>query len=265
MRFGAMNFPIRPVVEEIRAIGALGFDYLELTLDAPMAHHEVVLREKGPILTALAEHGLGLVCHLPTFVSCADLTPGIREASRAEIRRSLDAAAELGAEKVVAHPPVIGPMGALAQDLVRPLVVEGLNEMLDHAANLGLTVCLENMFPRYGVMVEPEEFRPVFEARPDLKLTLDTGHAFIQGEGEKRLFAFVETWGRRLGHLHVSDNQGRRDDHLPVGRGKVPFSRLAKALKYRTTLDTVTLEIFTGHREDLVHSRETFQRYLDAA
>jgi sugar phosphate isomerase/epimerase len=253
------------VVDEIRAIAALGFDYLELTLDAPLAHHALVRREKHEILGALADHGLGLVCHLPTFVSTADLTPGIRAASRHEIRRSLDAAAALGAEKVVAHPPVIGGLAVLARELVRPLVAEGMDRMLDHAAGLGLAVCLENMFPRYGVCVEPEEFGPLFAARPDLRLTLDTGHAFIDGRRGKRLLAFVETWGQRLGHLHVSDNGGRRDDHLPVGRGKVPFARLAKALNRFAAVATVTMEIFTERREDLAESREAFRRIMEEA
>lgn len=35
MQFGAMNYPIRPVLEEIEVIGTLGFDYRELAMDAP--------------------------------------------------------------------------------------------------------------------------------------------------------------------------------------------------------------------------------------
>lgn len=258
MRFGVMNFPLRPVVEEIRAIADLGFDYLELTLDAPLAHHDVVRRQRSAILGALADGGLGLVCHLPTFVSTADLTPALRQASRDEIRRSLDVAADLGAEKVVAHPPAIGFMAALAMDRVRPLVDEALAEMLAHAAALGLGVCLENMFPRYRVGVEPSEFAPLLAAWPALRLTLDVGHAFIEGRKTQRLLAFIETLGHRIGHLHLSDNKGQRDEHLPLGQGRIPYARIVRALRGRVDLDTATLEIFTGRREDLVSSRDAF-------
>jgi len=34
-----MNFPVKPVVEEIKMIADLGFDYLELTMDPPQAHY----------------------------------------------------------------------------------------------------------------------------------------------------------------------------------------------------------------------------------
>lgn len=36
MQFGAMNFPVIPVLEEIDTIARLGFDYLELAMDPPM-------------------------------------------------------------------------------------------------------------------------------------------------------------------------------------------------------------------------------------
>ena len=264
MRFGAMNFPVRPVVEEIRAIANLGLDYLELTLDAPLAHHAVVRQQRSEILGALADAGLGLVCHLPTFVHTADLTPALRQASRDEIRRSLDAAAELGAEKVVAHPPAIGFMGALVMDLVRPLVAEGMTAMLTHAASLGVCVCLENMFPRYRVGVEPSEFEPLLAAWPELRLTLDVGHAFIDDRKTRRLMVFIETLGHRIGHLHLSDNGGQRDEHLPLGQGRIPYARIARALKRQVDVDTVTLEIFTDRREDLIDSRDFFRRLVAA-
>jgi hypothetical protein len=34
MQYGAMNFPIKPVADELADIAALGFDYLELTMAA---------------------------------------------------------------------------------------------------------------------------------------------------------------------------------------------------------------------------------------
>jgi hypothetical protein len=39
MQFGAMNFPVTPVLDEIETFARLGFDYLELAMDPPMAHH----------------------------------------------------------------------------------------------------------------------------------------------------------------------------------------------------------------------------------
>ena len=37
MLYGAMNFPVRPVLEELDSIAELKFDYFELTMD-PLRH-----------------------------------------------------------------------------------------------------------------------------------------------------------------------------------------------------------------------------------
>ena len=47
MQFGAMNFPVAKVLDEIDAFARLGFDYLELAMDPPMAHHSVLASTRG--------------------------------------------------------------------------------------------------------------------------------------------------------------------------------------------------------------------------
>ena len=81
MLYGAMNFPVRPVLEELRTISRLGFDYLELTMDPPQAHYDTIHRQQKKLLRALEHHKMGLICHLPSFVSTADLTDSLREVS----------------------------------------------------------------------------------------------------------------------------------------------------------------------------------------
>ena len=85
MLYGAMNFPIKPILEEIEDIAAWGFDYLELAMDPPNAHFSIIRDKRAQILSALDTHSMRLVCHLPTFVSIADLTESIRKASLNEM------------------------------------------------------------------------------------------------------------------------------------------------------------------------------------
>ena len=42
MQFGTMNFSVKPVLDEIETFARLGFDYLELAMDPPMAHHSTL-------------------------------------------------------------------------------------------------------------------------------------------------------------------------------------------------------------------------------
>ena len=199
MQFGAMNFPVLPILEEIDMFAGLGFDYLELAMDPPMAHYST-LKSMQPVITrALKDTGLGLICHLPTFLSTADLTDSLRRASVMEARRSLELAAEMGARKVVLHPSMVSGMGAFV---------------------------------------------------------LDTGHANIDNQRERRLMRLVQQFGRKIGHLHFSDNFGKRDDHLPIGRGSIDFVELVLGLKEIGYDDTLTLEVFDPDRQMLVESRD---------
>ena len=256
MRFGAMNFPVLPVLDEIDVFARLGFDYLELAMDPPKAHHRMLTAQRSRIRQALKDSGMGLVCHLPTFVSPADLTESIRRASVAEMRRSLEVAAELGTEKVVLHPSRAGGMGVFVLDTVKQYTFDFLADMTAAARDVGVTICLENMFPRNRLGVEPDDFEGIFSRFDELKLTLDTGHANIDDRRGERLKALVNRFGGRIGHLHFSDNHGKRDDHLAVGAGQVNFADLVQRLGDIAYDDTLTLEVFDVNRELLLESRK---------
>jgi sugar phosphate isomerase/epimerase len=262
MRYGAMNFPIKPILDELEEIAALGFEFMELSMDPPQAHYTTIRQIKKSITQALKFHSMKLICHLPTFVSTADLTDSIRNASLQEMFSSLEVASELEAQKVVLHPGHIGGMGVFVMDIALKNAVESLEAIIVKAERLGLCICLENMFPKCQAFFEPNDFFNIFERFPKLKLTLDTGHANIGSQDGQRIFEFIKHFGRRIGHLHVSDNLGKRDDHLPIGAGKLDFSRIVKALKDLHYDDTVTLEIFSEDRSQLRKSRDSFQAML---
>jgi sugar phosphate isomerase/epimerase len=262
MQYGAMNFPIRPVVEELTDIAALGFDYLELAMDPPGAHYTIIRQQMSSILNALASQSMNIICHLPTFVSTADLTDSIREASLGEIFNSLEVAAELGCQKVVLHPGHIGGMGIYVKEIALAHANKSLVAIIDHAQTLGLCVCLENMFPKCRAFVEPADFVEILERFPDLMLTLDTGHANIGNPGGRRILEFIEKFGHRIGHLHISDNFGERDDHIPLGAGRIDFLKIVSALKQCEYADTATFEIFSEDRRELKMSRDRFDEML---
>jgi sugar phosphate isomerase/epimerase len=128
---------------------------------------------------------------------------------------------------------------------------------------MGTRVCLENLFARLTPFTTPEDFDVVFEKWPQMAMTLDIGHAFIDGHGMDRILAFIRQFGKRIQHVHISDNFGRRDEHLAVGDGAINFAMLIEALRQIPYDDTMTLEIFTPDRDDLVRSRNMLQKMCD--
>lgn len=264
MLYGAMNFPVMPVLDELEAVAALGFDYFELAMDAPRAHYKELLTLQKYICRRLAYHDMGIVCHLPTFVSTADLTESIRRASWEEMRQSLNVAAVLGAKKAVLHPSMIFGMAVFAIEEVAGYAIDFLEAMTDSAERLNMVLCLENMMPRNILGVEPEYFEQVLDRFSTLKMTIDTGHANLDDPAGRRLEQLVRRFGPRIGHVHVSDNCGARDDHQALGNGTVDFPRFVNTLKSIGYSETITLEIFDQDRQKMIESREYIERLLQA-
>ena len=256
MLYGAMNFPVRPILKELEAISELNFDYLELTMDPPQAHYRMIRQQKKRLLKALDFHNMGLLCHLPSFVSTADLTHSLRKASLNEILKSLDVAAELGCLKMVLHPSYIGGLSVFVMDKAREYALESLDTIMERADKLGLLLCLENLFPKTHSLAEPEDFTEIFEKFPILNLTLDIGHTHIGDKEGRRALDFIKMFPDRISHIHASDNFGEEDNHLPVGTGTVNFPEIIKALKEIGYDDTITLEVFSRDKDYLRISRE---------
>jgi sugar phosphate isomerase/epimerase len=256
MKYGAMNFPVKPLLDEVAQIHCAGFDYLELALDPPCSHYATILGIKNELVCALEKYSMGVVCHLPTFVYTADLCPGIRKTSLEEMINSLKTAALLGAKKAVLHPSFISGLGPFVMETAKGYAHESLCTIVKEADHLGITLCFENMYPNYHSFFTPGHFAAVFNIFPNLKMTLDTGHANIDDPGQVRLFEFIQKFPDRIGHVHVSDNHGKSDDHLRVGQGNINFEKFVKSLKQAGYDDTITLEIFSQNPRDLPESRD---------
>lgn len=254
MIYGATNNPLRPLADEIKVLAALGFDYLELCLDPPYGLPEVLHSGLTEIRAALNGEGLGLpVVHLPTFVSLADIYPSIRDASVTEVFKALDLAARIGAEKAVLHPGYLTGLMTFTPDVGKRYAFESLEKILQRAGELGVAVCLENMFPRAGHMYRPEEFAETLRQIPGLMMTLDLAHASVRAP-RGQIAAFVKVAHGRIGHVHVGDNNGQEDEHLPVGAGRVDVAGGLAAIKASGYDSTITLEVFSLDRDYLAAS-----------
>ncbi|MFH1365386.1 MAG: TIM barrel protein [archaeon] len=124
------------------------------------------------------------------------------------------------------------------------------------------TICVENMFPgmAFNAAIGEQdipgvgnlilESRNKFvqkavekgisegEARKQAErligMTLDTGHLNIakkQGFKDKDLKKEVEEISKYIKHVHLSDNFGYSDSHLPVGMGNAPFKDILEELE----------------------------------
>ena len=233
-----MNNPTRPIEDDLRRIADAGFDFVDLTLEPPSAWPCDPVR----IRDLLAELDLKVVGHTAWYLPIASPFPELRLRTRELFHEMLDAFAVIGADIVNVHPDRSARL--VPPDVVAAANAESVAALTSEAEARGLRLMVENLAPPFA---RPEELRPILEAAPSAGFHLDVGHAHLGRDREEpnRTAALLNAFGHRLAHVHVSDNLGVDDLHLPLGAGTVEWPSAVRALKGAGWDGTVTIEVFS--------------------
>ena len=180
------------------------------------------------------------VIHAPYHgMNIASLFEAVRKASVEVMTDCFAVAAEIGAP-VVMHP------GYHAWDQEKKAAdrqfQRSLHELVDAAADLSLTFWFENMADmNYFHLRTPDEIALL----GDSGFTLDTGHANLN----HCLPGFLAA---PFSHMHIHDNDGRRDTHSAIGEGIIDFRPVIAALRRTGATAVIEMKDFDG----VVRSRE---------
>ena len=186
----------------------------------------------------LADTGLKVTFH-SAFM---DLRPGalddkIRQTSIDRIKEVFEIVPYFNPLKVVCHPSFDDRYYTSGDDVWLENSVQSWTQIAALAGDTGTILALENVYEK-----EPSVLRRLFELLPldNICFCFDTGHFNVFS------FAPLSDWiaemGKYIGHLHIHDNNGRFDEHLPVGCGTFPFIRFFETLREIKARPTVTLE-----------------------
>jgi sugar phosphate isomerase/epimerase len=145
-------------------------------------------------------------------------------------RRSLELAAAIGADVMVAHAPF--RWERKARDW---LAAEADAEGDEH----DVAFAMENLFPvagrAFSAVITPEQLAPFRH------VVFDTSHFGVAGVD---LFEAWDALSDRVAHLHVSDNFGNgKDSHAPIGSGVLPLEEFLRHVGRSGYRGTVTLEL----------------------
>lgn len=255
MLLGAMNNPMVDVVREIEAIGSLGFDFIDLTMEPQSAYSANFPVQE--VIKALDRTGLQIVGHTAWYLNIASPFPDVREAVAQELERCLRTFHKLGAKLMNIHPHTHIPLHS--EEWARSQNIATLARLVDIANELDMKIMLENT-PHYSRVLE---LRPILDAVPGLAFHLDVGHANLDSP-YNHTEELVSNFSDKLVHVHVSDNRGGRDDlHLPLGVGNINWPWVVTVLK-RSGYDAgITLEVFGDDPDYLTISREKLRMLWD--
>jgi sugar phosphate isomerase/epimerase len=116
------------------------------------------------------------------------------------------------------------------------------SEVMETAESAGVDILLENVFDDV-----PDHLLRLRAAVGSKRLgfCFDAGHATLFSRLPVQ--KWMEAFGPDLREMHIHDNRGLRDDHLPVGEGSINFRGVLLAARDAGTTPILTVE---PHREE---------------
>lgn len=201
------------------------------------------------------EEGRDLTFHAPF----ADLSPGgvdsrVLDVTRFRFNQVMDLAERVQPGQVLFHPGFDNWRFAFREDLWIENSLKIWSELLDRAARIRVRVVLENVFdPRPDHLVRLRE-----RLGGEIHFCLDTGHLNLFSEVPTE--QWVKAFDNGLAELHLHDNDGREDLHLPVGEGEFDFSRLLRKVDSKGLTPVTVLEHHS--KEETSRSLTHFQNLI---
>lgn len=255
MQLGIMNDPRLDACDEARWAGENGFDFLDLTIEGPGAALEQI--DIPALRSILDRSGLGLVGHTAWYIPFGSPIARLRQAAVDCVAETFDTFAALGARFVNVH--IASTPNLFHHDNRLRWNGESFAQLAERAAPYGLRVMVENM-PEPGLSIS--DIRTILDADERLGFHLDVGHANIGGD---KLEGLLNAFRQRLLHVHLSDNRARSDDHMPLGAGRIDWSRAIALIKRKGYDGTITLEVFSPDRDYVLLSAQKVRQWWEEA
>lgn len=186
-------------------------------------------------MAGLLDYGPSLSLHAPFM----DLSPGavdsrVREATMDRFRQTFDIAAILRPKAIVFHSGYEKWRYGLNMELWLEkslLTWQPLNSL---AADLGTKIAIENIFEE-----EPSNLKLLMEGMTsdNFGVCFDTGHFNLFSKSP--LEDWMEALRPYIVELHLHDNNGAMDQHLPMGEGRFDFTKFFSLLEGRDCIHTL--------------------------
>jgi sugar phosphate isomerase/epimerase len=226
--------------ELLGQIAGAGFEGLEIFCSR--SHFEYSVKaEVRAMADALEAHHLRLVSmHAPTSrdvsamresgmpLSICEVERVRRIEAMDELKRVIDVADDLSFQRLILH---MGGARETADLRKRDAAFSTLEHLILHAHHAGVTICGENTTSEMGAPGYLRAF--VDETRlTGLRFNFDLGHAHLSDFPEaERIEKSFSPLGELVSAVHLHDNRGEKDEHLPPYDGTIDWPAAIKTLR----------------------------------
>ena len=206
--------------EIVKKAYADGFDVVEVLCEGPYLPRYAL--KNSAQFEILNQYNVELTIHSPTVdLNPASVNIGIREETVKQLNQTVDFAASIDASTVTTHP---GYVKRISERLTRrslDLALSGLEKWAQYARDVGIEPAIENMPRNSKYFCTDVAQHKLFVETCGTSATIDVGHAHTNNAVSEFLQAEFQ-----IAYHHVSDNDGTRDRHLPIGEGTIDWGQL---------------------------------------
>ena len=182
--------------------------------------------------------------------------PSFRETSVSEAEKYFDVFHRLNVKYVTVH--ANWPNSVFSEKEGVKFQVETLKRLVKTAKKYNIGLMYESTDAIYDNIGNVAK---VLNEVPSLFFLLDCGHTNIFGRKPEE---FIKRFHKKIKHIHLHDNFGKDDLHLPMGAGLIDWARVVRVMK-KYYDGTITLEIFSREREYALLSKEKLRKMWDNA
>ena len=177
------------------------------------------------------DRDLEISVHSPFInVDIASISYQRRRASLRRLKKSILLSGKLESPLWVLHSGLRNDSSRLFSDVNWKMNLRSIRELIEFAKIHGVRVTVENGVSNlHFILSSVEDFNRFYDdlGEYELGLTLDVGHANIDGE----IFKFLKEYAGKIVHAHLHDNHGVSDEHLGIGDGNINWVRVIQAFK----------------------------------
>lgn len=223
----------------LRKTRELGFDTVDIFAD-PL---DTAAAERAMIRSTCDDLDLPIVSVACVALGLIDFNPSVRRFHIDRCKQYLEMTAEFGGRNLLL---VLGEY-VWQREVIPPAEqwqsgVESLQILGEYAKNLGLEIVMEMEPFRESLLNDVPKMKKFLDdvASPSVKANLDISHLVLVNQGAELL----ESLRGQIGHIHISDCDGKVHGDLPPGRGVVDFAPyLAKIIDLGLNQDDVVMSI----------------------
>ena len=228
------------------------FGLLEIVAENNHAIDEETLPE---VKDFLSSYNFEYTVHSPfSDINISSLNKSIRKESIRQVKYSIFAVNEIGGNVLTFHPGRHSAATSKSRGNTKKILFDSLKKISDYNKDYGVTIALENMPDTFiTTMKVSQEVLEVLENKQlsEIKHTMDVGHLETNNVD---IGEYIHDLRKYLIHMHLHDNFGEFDNHLPLGEGNINFPKIFRALKEINYVGRIILEM--TNTEDILKSRE---------